>query len=391
MLLNSIFTVLPMFVCLMWTILLLSSKKQNAAKRYLAFFLTITTLNYFTHAAYFNKEYALFAFMDNIWVFTSLAGYPLFYYYIRLLTTDEKTDFKWLWILLPSFGLSVFSFAIYFSMSPEELNIFIHEVMYRKRTATGSYPQTVQLQILRMTLFKVIFAVQLILVFYFGYKHIINYNNEVKKFYSNIGGRDLSAVKWLLTAFLFASAISLISNFIGKDYFINDAELLIIPSLAHTLFLFFIGYVGYHQDFTIVDFNIDKDGSKTKGEDTGQKAAGAKVTRKYLVKLLTDNELYKNPDLKITDIAHLASSNRTYISHILNEELNMNFCNWINSYRIAYAKEIMENPEYNHTAISEISEMSGFSSKSVFYRVFKETYGISPGKFYETKKRQNMN
>ncbi len=381
---------MPMFVSMMWVFILLSSRKQNITKRYLALFLSLSVLNYFTHAAFFNKEYSLFAFMDNIWVFTSLAGYPLYYYYIRLLTTDEKIEWKWCWILLPSIGLSAFSFIVYFLMSPEELNIFIHEVMYHKKTATGSFPQTVQLQILRMTLFKIIFAVQLILAFYFGYKLIINYNNEVKKFYSNTGGRDLSAVKWLLTAFLFASVISFVSNLIGKEFFIDQGVLMVIPSLTHSLFLFFIGHVGYHQDFTIVDFNRDKDVSKIKGEDTGQKAAGAKVTREYLIKLLTDNELYKNPDLKITDIAHLAGSNRTYISYILNEELNVNFCNWINNYRIAYAKEIMENTEYNHPAISEIAEMSGFSSKSVFYRVFKETYGISPGKFYENKKRENI-
>ena len=103
-----------MFACLFWAVLLLCEKRRNLPKKYMVVFLFVSFINYFAHASFFLFEYKLYAFLDNLWVFTSLAGYPFFYYYIRLLTRDEKIDWKWSWILLPSILLSLFSFILYF-------------------------------------------------------------------------------------------------------------------------------------------------------------------------------------------------------------------------------------------------------------------------------------
>jgi hypothetical protein len=129
MLIHALLSLMPMFVALFWAILLLLNKKRNLPQLYLAVFLMLSCVNYMAHASFFLYEYKLFAFLDNLWVFTSLAGYPLYYYYIRLLTRDPKIDWKWCWILIPAFSLSLFSFILYFSMSQEELSIFIHQIM----------------------------------------------------------------------------------------------------------------------------------------------------------------------------------------------------------------------------------------------------------------------
>ncbi len=178
--------------------------------------------------------------MDNIWVFTSLAGYPLYYYYIRLLTVDVKINFKRIFIiLLPAFILSAYSFIIYFLMTPQELNIFIQEAMYHKGLSVGTYPLLVEMQVIRLLLFKIIFFAEVVLAVYFGYKLIIRYNRYVKEFYSNIGGKDLSPVKWVLLAFIFASIISITSNLIGKDFFVDKG--FCWPSrLLHTRCFYFL-------------------------------------------------------------------------------------------------------------------------------------------------------
>ena len=386
MLFHLILSVMPMFVCLFWVILLLCDNNRNLPKSYLAFFLSLSVINYFTHAAFFNRQYDLFAFMENIWVFTSLAGYPLYYYYIRLLTRDIRIDWRWSWILLPSLALSVFSFVIYFAMSPEELDIFIRGAMYHERRYAGPYPQLVRLQVLRTTLFKAFFLVQVILSVWFGFRLIVRYNKEVKEFYSNTGGKDLSPVKWILFAFLFASVISLASNAIGKDFFVDKGLLILIPSLTHSLFLFFIGYVGYRQNFTISDFTKDVSNcllSHTNHTSHTGSPERNKITKQQLERLLGEEELYKNPDLRITDIAFLLGTNRTYVSRTINEEMQTNFCDWVNGFRIEYVKGIMEDPEHHNLSMLQIAEMSGFSSLSAFYRVFKAKEGMAPGKYRE--------
>ena len=81
----------------------------------------------------------------------------------------------------------------------------------------------------------------------------------------------------------------------------------------------------------------------------------------------------------------MLATNRTYVSRIVNEEMKTNFCDWVNSFRIEYVKETMEDPDFNHLSLLEIAEMSGFSSLSAFYRVFKEKEGVTPGKYREEK------
>lgn len=388
MLLHRILSLMPMFVSLFWVMLLLIDSNRNLSKNYLAFFFSLTAINYFVHAAFFNREYSLFAFMDNIWVFTSLSAYPLYYYYVRLLTRDVKIDLRWSWILLPSLTLSVFSFAVYFAMSSEELDVFIHGIMYHEQGYTKPYSQLVNLQIFRTLLFKSIFLIQVIASVYFGYRLIDQYNKEVREFYSNTGGKDLSPLKLVLLAFLFASFISLASGVLEKDFFIDKGFLIAIPSLTHSLFLFFIGYVGYHQNFTVANFFDDVNDYNKKlqiAKEIKQSTLENIITKKQLYDLVVENELYKNPELRITDLALMLATNRTYVSRIVNEEMKTNFCDWVNSFRIEYVKETMEDPDFNHLSLLEIAEMSGFSSLSAFYRVFKEKEGVTPGKYREEK------
>lgn len=382
MLLYHILSIMPLLVCLFWITMLLCNSRTNLPKRYLAFFLILSSINYLVHATFFNHAYRLFAFMDNIWIFTSLAGYPLYYYYIRLLTHDLKINWRWSWILLPSIALSAFSFFIYFSTSPNDIQAYIHSVMYHEEGYTQPRPLLMTLETFKDGAFKVIFPIQVFLSVYFGYRLISQYNKTLKDFYSNTGGKDLSHIKWLLFAFIFASIISVISSQIGKDFFINKGVLLAIPSVTHSLFLFFIGYVGFRQDFTITDFANDLNSTnKIELYEDEDFALSQTISKQQLNQLLEEKELFKDPELRISDIALMLGTNRTYISRIINETMQINFCDWVNCYRITHAKKLMESPDSNDLTLSEISEKSGFKSISTFYRLFKEKEGIPPGEY----------
>lgn len=394
MLFHIIISVFPMFVCLFGVILFLMDRRKNLPKRYLAAFLLISAVNYFVHATYFGREYSLYAFWENIWVFTSLASYPLYYYYVRLLTHDRKIDLGMAWILLPSILLSVFSFVLYFLMTPQELDIFVQGVMYHRRDyLVEPLPRLVALQKLRLLLFKIVFALQVLLSVFFGLRSIIAFNREVKEFYSNTAGKDMHLIKWVFFAFLVASLISSLSNLIGKEFFVDNDYLLTIPSVTHSLFLFLIIIAGYRQNFTIDDFmrdmeqiehNTDKElVSLFQGKRVGSNSQTFVGSDKLLqlTELIEEKQLFRNPDLRITDLSEILGSNRTYVSRIVNEGMRTNFCDWVNGYRINYAVELLQNPQMDDISLAAIAEMSGFSSVSVFYRVFKQKKGVPPGKF----------
>ncbi len=381
---NVIFSVMPMFVALFWSISLLIGADGNLSKKFLSFFLFLSTINYFTHFAFFNNLYEWFGFLDNIWVFTSLVGYPLYYYYVRLLTKDLKINWRWIWILVPAFLITIFSFVIYFKMSSSELDVFIHNVMYHENNTivAGQYSSLVELQILRTKMFKIVFFLEVIFSVYFAYKLIVEHNSKIRSFYSNVAGKDLGLVKWVIQAFLFASIVSIVSNFIGKDYFVEHNSFLVIPSITHSMFLFFIGYVGFRQDFTIVDFNRDLV-QELPLPDKNNKSSFCNedihsTLKSRLLCLFEEEKVFKNPELRITDVASLLGSNRTYTSRIVNEDFDTNFCDFVNSYRVDYAKKLILEDKDNKLSTNDISVQAGFSSESSFYRAFKLKMGMTP-------------
>jgi AraC-like DNA-binding protein len=98
-----------------------------------------------------------------------------------------------------------------------------------------------------------------------------------------------------------------------------------------------------------------------------------------LAQIIEKEELFKQPDLRVTDIAARLATNRTYISAIIKSLSGDNFSNMINGYRVRYAQKLMkDNPQMS---VTEIAVESGFSSRSAFYRNFKEMTGLNPAEW----------
>ena len=100
-----------------------------------------------------------------------------------------------------------------------------------------------------------------------------------------------------------------------------------------------------------------------------------------MVYLLEKEQIFKNADLRLNDLATKLCTNRTYVSQLINNRANSNFCDYINSYRIIYAKEELTSKESSHLTLGEIALKSGFSSQSSFYRLFMKFEGTTPAKY----------
>lgn len=380
-----------MFVCAFWSILLLSEyKKRNTAKVFLGFYMFVATLLYLGHAAYFNRECEFYRFWDSIYIFSSLAVYPLYFIYIKLISKKTYLEIKDFWILLPALFMMLFSFLLYSVMTPQEEKIFVKDILYRRTMPDSvALSPVLFLEKLKLDLFSLIFFVQIILIIYFGRKYIIEYNRKIYNYYSNTEGKTLQHFNHLLYIFIATSIASIIVNFLGKSFFIHSTWLLLAPSLVFGGLLFLIGYLGYKQDFTLDTFLTElknEDVSVTQEENTDLNSDHYNENLKNrllndLKELLEKGEIFKQNDLRITDVSNKLNTNRTYISKIVNEDLKTNFSDLINNYRIEYAKKLLTNTDNESLGLSQIGELSGFKSDSSFYRIFKNKEGVSPGDF----------
>lgn len=385
--LYQIYTILPSFVILFWLILFfVDSKAYNLHKRFLIVFLGIAFVNYVIHWFYFNHYYEVYRKLEFVWVFTSLSVYPLYYYYIRLLTVDRRINYNWIWIILPAAILSAFTFTLYELMKPDEVEAFIYGNLYQNKESVAENTLLIKLQIFRVNLFKIIFTIEVILTLFFGLKLIKSFNQKVYAFYSNVENRELSKIKKILIFFVLASFISSISNLFGKDYFTNRPFLLLIVSLAHSTVLFGISYVGYKLSFSIRELikepSIEEPVSSAENTDNDLMVDLEYDSLFIRIKELFDSmKLYKDHELKITDIALHLGTNRTYISRVIHNHTNLNFCDFVNEYRVKHAEELLSSTKEPILSLEEIGSYSGFSSNSSFYRAFVKKNGIPPGRY----------
>lgn len=100
------------------------------------------------------------------------------------------------------------------------------------------------------------------------------------------------------------------------------------------------------------------------------------VYREALEAWMQNEKPYCNPEFRLLDLRQVLPLNRTYLSQLINAEYGCNFYQFVTNYRIEEAKRLMkEHPEMQ---LQEIAERSGFSSPTVFSRIFARETGMTP-------------
>ena len=85
----------PMYITVFWAIiLLLKPVKENRAKFMLGVFMFVTFLLFASHSVYYNHLTEVYLYFDLLFVFASLSVYPLYYWYVKLLT--DETELRWI-------------------------------------------------------------------------------------------------------------------------------------------------------------------------------------------------------------------------------------------------------------------------------------------------------
>ncbi len=109
-----------------------------------------------------------------------------------------------------------------------------------------------------------------------------------------------------------------------------------------------------------------------KGVDTAQ-------IRTRLEQLMRDEELYLQSPFTIQDLAARLKLTRTKLSQFLNEQMAMDFRNYVNSWRVQHATNLMRaDPSL---PVLRVCFDSGFETKSAFQEAFRKFVGKNPKEF----------
>jgi len=100
-----------------------------------------------------------------------------------------------------------------------------------------------------------------------------------------------------------------------------------------------------------------------------------------MLNVIEKQKLYLNPQLSLKDLALTLNASTHFVSKVINSKSKRSFYDLINQYRVAYLKQLLENPEFENLTILALGLDSGFNSKASLNRVFKKHAGLTPKQY----------
>ena len=122
--------------------------------------------------------------------------------------------------------------------------------------------------------------------------------------------------------------------------------------------------------------NVEK---KEKYADKKIPSAEANELLANIQLLMNEEKIFADSTINLAKLAKKLNVSPHLLSQLLNDNLQKNFSQFINEYRIDEAKEMLLKDQ--HLKIQAVAENCGFNSNSTFYAAFKKITGTTPAEF----------
>lgn len=98
------------------------------------------------------------------------------------------------------------------------------------------------------------------------------------------------------------------------------------------------------------------------------------------------DRVFLDSDLSLKKLAEILNSTSNKLSWLINEEKQVNFNDFINTYRMEHFKQLALDPENKNLTLLGLAFDSGFNSKSAFNTSFKKLTGQTPRAWLNAQK-----
>jgi AraC-like DNA-binding protein len=97
-----------------------------------------------------------------------------------------------------------------------------------------------------------------------------------------------------------------------------------------------------------------------------------------IISYIENDKPYVKTAFSLHDISHALNIPHNRVTNCFNKQLKVPFPTYRNKLRIEHATALLRSGAHLNTSIEGIAELSGFKSKSIFYKIFKEEHGTTP-------------
>ena len=286
---------------------------------------------------------------------------PVFYLYVNQLITPYPLPFKkWRLHFIPALCYFVFLVFYLFSQEPSDLffaissvGVLVHAGIYTAKS----------------------------------YWLIQSFKKKVKEIQLYI--RYLQTIILLITVCLLVFLGSLIFKFVtNTSYqaeFINyDPTLTVLALCNCALGYFLISNSPIFKHLSAPNEEVPSSQVMLKQASSNKKQITKKelkVWKRQLIQLMNKEQPYLQSKLSLEDLATLMHSDKPTLTRVIHEGFQMNFYDFVNSYRIEHFIVLTQNNEYQHYTMLGLAYESGFHAKSTFHKAFKKIKNTTPGAY----------
>jgi len=353
-------------------ILLFSLDKQNkSANRILGAIMIVSSIiisgfGFTKYQMYLEMPY----FIEITSTMIFLLG-PLFYFYVKALTQDSFVLSPKMYLhFIPFFILVLYMLPFYLQDSVSKLAIYNSDYFSLEH--------------------RIIIIIQILHAFiymFFAKRLIKQHVHEIKNSMSSIGKINLNWLKIVINLFLIIiSSVPLFLILILLGIKVHPVYSNFVP-IAISCTILSLGFIGLKQP---IIFPPEKEIAQAKKYQTSTLTEEQALDYLEQLRLLMKNEkLYLKSDLTLQKLSERLSITPHHLSQIINEKLNQNFFDFVNSYRIEEAKKQLADTRGELLTILAIGQEVGFNSKSSFNAAFKKHTGKTPTQFKQTSPLKN--
>lgn len=221
---------------------------------------------------------------------------------------------------------------------------------------------------------------QILVYIIFAIIRLHQFTLQLKYSYASLDKINLTWLRILLYSYLVAWLITLIV-YIMQWILVNPPVILSI--IVFLFFLAFFNIIVFKALTTPEIFNNPELLIREK-----KRSLSESKREQYLMKLekyVQEHKPYLSSTINLNELADMVDIPPRSLSEVLNDSLNQNFFDFINTYRINEAEQLLTNSKDISITVSEILYDVGFNSKSAFYSAFKKYKGYSPAQLKQER------
>lgn len=105
----------------------------------------------------------------------------------------------------------------------------------------------------------------------------------------------------------------------------------------------------------------------------------------HVLRIMEKEQPFLDPNMDLVALSRDAATNRSTLSAAINHETGMSFSNWLAEYRVNYL--IGQLTSYDSKPIDALFPLAGFSSRTSFFRQFRQVTGMTPHQYMRSLKK----